>query len=156
MRGILSTVTWQYSSVNPVTHSILRVVRANKLVYSCRQCMTSLLKICTLSKNDHLYHRTILLAKNDIIHGRWKKASKMSHTVFVAALQWRHIERDDVLNHRRHDCLLNRLFMRRSKKISKLRVTGPLSGEFTSAQRISNTESVSIWWRHHGLVEIWV
>ena len=39
-------------------------------------------------------------------------------------LQWRHNERDSVSNHQPHDCLLNRLFRRRSKKTSKLRVTG--------------------------------
>ena len=39
-------------------------------------------------------------------------------------LQWRHNERDGVSNHQPHDCLLNRLFRRRSKKTSKLRVTG--------------------------------
>ena len=41
-------------------------------------------------------------------------------------LQWRHIERDGVSNHQPHDCLLNRLFRRRSKKTAKLRVTGLL------------------------------
>ena len=47
-----------------------------------------------------------------------------------------------------------RLFNRRSKKTSKLRVTGlcawnsPGTGEFP-AQMTSNAESVSIWWRHH-------
>ena len=51
-------------------------------------------------------------------------------------------------------CLLNRLFRRRSKKISKLRVTGlcagnsPATGEFP-AQMASYAENVSIWWRHH-------
>ena len=40
------------------------------------------------------------------------------------------------------------------KETSKLRVTGlcednsPVTGEFP-AQRASNTENVSIWWRHH-------
>ena len=39
-------------------------------------------------------------------------------------------------------------------KASKLRVTGlcagnsPVTGEFT-AERASNAENVSIWWRHH-------
>ena len=53
-----------------------------------------------------------------------------------------------------HDCLLNRLFRRRLKKTSKLRVTGlcagnsPVTGEFP-AQMTSNAENVSIWWRHH-------
>ena len=69
-------------------------------------------------------------------------------------LQWRHNERDCVANHQPHDCLLNRLFRRRSKKTSKHRVTGfcvgnsPVIGEFP-AQRASNAGNVSIWWRHH-------
>ena len=39
-------------------------------------------------------------------------------------LQWPHNGRDSVSKHRPYDCLLNRLFIRRSKKTSKLRVTG--------------------------------
>ena len=58
-------------------------------------------------------------------------------------LQWRHYGRDDVSNHQPHDCLE-----------TKLRVTGlcavnaPVTGEFF-AQKASNAENVSIWWRHH-------
>ena len=65
------------------------------------------------------------------------------------ALQWRHNERDAVSNQRRLECLLNRLFRRRSKKTTKLRVTGlcagksPISGDFP-ALRASNAETVSI------------
>ena len=68
-------------------------------------------------------------------------------------LQWRHNEHSDVSNHRRLYCLLNRLFGLRSKKTSKLRVTGlcagnsPVTGEFP-AQMASNAKNVSIWWRH--------
>ena len=60
-------------------------------------------------------------------------------------------------NHQPHDCLLNRLFRRGSKKTSKFSVTGlcegksSVTGEFP-AKRASNAENVSIWWRHHGLV----
>ena len=70
------------------------------------------------------------------------------------SLRWRHNGRDSVSNHQPHDCLLNRLFRRRSKKTSKLRATGlcavnsPGTGEFP-AQMASNAENVSIWWRHH-------
>ena len=39
-------------------------------------------------------------------------------------LRWRHNGRDSVSNHQIHLCLLNRLFRRRSKKTSKLRITG--------------------------------
>ena len=70
-------------------------------------------------------------------------------------LQWRHNEHNGVSNDQSHDCSLRRLFMRRSKKTSKLRVTGlcegnsPVTGEFP-AQRASNAENLPIWWRHHG------
>ena len=47
---------------------------------------------------------------------------------YVCALQWRHTEPDDVSNHRRLDSLLNCLLWRRSKKASKLRVTGLCEG----------------------------
>ena len=39
-------------------------------------------------------------------------------------LRWRHSGRDSVSHHQPHNCLLNHLFRRRSKKTSKLRVTG--------------------------------
>ena len=52
-------------------------------------------------------------------------------------------------------------FRRISKKTSKLHVTGlcegnsPVTGEFP-AQRASNAENVSIWWRHHVIHEnVW-
>ena len=72
------------------------------------------------------------------------------------ALQGRHNECDGVSNHRCLYCLLNRLFIRRSKKTSKLRVIGlcegnsPVTSEFPS-QRASNAENVTILWRHHGI-----
>ena len=43
-------------------------------------------------------------------------------------LHWRHNDHDGVWNHQPHGCLFNRLFRRRSKKTSKLRVTGPCVG----------------------------
>ena len=72
------------------------------------------------------------------------------------SLQWRYNDRDGVSNHRHLDCLLHS-FRRRSKKISKFRVTGlcvgnsPVIGEFP-AQMASNAGNASIWWRHHVLM----
>ena len=74
----------------------------------------------------------------------------------VESLQWRHNGHDGVSNHQPHDCLLNSLFRRRSKKTSKLRVTGfcvgnsPVTGEFPARRAIS-AENASIWWRRHVL-----
>ena len=73
---------------------------------------------------------------------------------FENTLQWRNNNgHDSDSNHQPHHCLLNRLFRRRSKKTSKLHVTGlcagnsPVTGEFP-AQMANNAENVSIWWRH--------
>ena len=69
-------------------------------------------------------------------------------------LQWHHNGRNSVSNHQPYNCLLNCLLKRTSKKTSKLHITGlcvgnsPVTGKF-SAQRASNVENVSIWWRHH-------
>ena len=75
-------------------------------------------------------------------------------TMYQASLRWRHNGHDRVSNHQPRECLLNSLIRCRSKKTSKLRVTGlcvgnsPETGEFP-AQRASYAENVSIWWRHH-------
>ena len=64
-------------------------------------------------------------------------------------LQRHHNGLDSISNHQPHNCLPKRLFRRRSKKTSKLPVTGlcagnsPETSEFP-AQRANNTENVSI------------
>ena len=70
------------------------------------------------------------------------------------SLYWRHNGCDSVSKHQPDGRLLDYLLRRRSKKTSKLRVTGlcvgnsPGTGEFP-AQMASNAENVFIWWRHH-------
>ena len=79
----------------------------------------------------------------------------ISNTFCFRALQWGHNGRDGVSNHQPRDFFFNRLFRRRSKKTSKLRVIGhcarnsPVTGE-SPAQLASYTENASAWWRHHG------
>ena len=71
------------------------------------------------------------------------------------SLQWRHNGHDSVSNHQPHDCFLNLLFRRRSKKTSKLRVIGlcagnsPVPAEFP-AQMASNAENLLMTssWKH--------
>ena len=53
---------------------------------------------------------------------------RMAQCTLYVTSQWRHDEHDGVLNHLPHDCLLKRLFRHRSKKTSKLRVTGLCEG----------------------------
>ena len=88
------------------------------------------------------------------MYGHMNEWIRISADEFHFHLQWRHNEYDGVSIHRRLHCLRNCWFRRRSKKTSKLRVTGlcegksPVTGEFL-AQKASNAENVSIWWRHH-------
>ena len=77
-------------------------------------------------------------------------------TITSNSLHWRHNEHDGVSNHWHLDCLLSRLFSRRSKKTSKLCITGlcegnPLmTGGFPSL-KASNVKNVSICWCHHAV-----
>ena len=105
-------------------------------------------------KNDTVVSRLNTELFNAVMHTsrlwHWRNTDQNS----TPALQWRHNGRVSVSNHQPHHCLLKRLFRRRSKKTSKLRVTGlcegnsPGTGEFP-AEMASNAENVSIWWRHH-------
>ena len=68
-------------------------------------------------------------------------------------LHWRHNDHDGVSNHQLHGCLLNVLFGSQIKENTKAPRHWPLCGEFTSpgefpAQRATNAENISIWWRH--------
>ena len=105
---------------------------------------------------SHAFGSTILIRSLGLISWRQLYWSPLD---LVVSLQWRRTGRDGVSNHQPDDCLLNRLFRRRSKKTSKLRVTdhyegnSSVTGEFP-AQMVSNAENVSIWWRHHGLLSV--
>ena len=64
-------------------------------------------------------------------HRERSRSAKLIMNLFrypTAALQWRHNDHDCVSNHQPRGCLLNRIFRRRSKKTSKLRVTGLCAG----------------------------
>ena len=120
-------------------------------------------KNCMKVKNEHqsrfqwLYelHIYIGYTKNNTQPG---DKTTLTHITgpYCGALQWSNNEPDGISNHQPHNCLHNRLFRRRSKKTSKLCVTGLcegnllVTGEFP-AQRASNVENVSIWWCHHGI-----
>ena len=85
---------------------------------------------------------------------RWALIQEMA-----LSLQWRHKECDGISNDQHLCCLLNRLFRCRSKKASKLRVTGLCKGNppVTSGfpfQWASNAKNVSIWLRHHGAKQV--
>ena len=104
----------------------------------------------------HFWHKTFLCNPPEVYCSCSFGLCLLCCVVFelCCALRWRHNDHAGVSNHQPHGCLLNRLFRRKSKKTSKLRVTGlcvgnsPGTGEFP-AQMASYAENVSISWRHH-------
>ena len=101
--------------------------------------------ICCQNHDENYVWHLMLNYSSSYLH-----MLKSTHLKHLNPLYWRHNDNDGVSNHQPHVCLRNRLFRRRSKKTSKLRVTGICvgTGEFP-AQRASYAENVSIWWRHH-------
>ena len=61
----------------------------------------------------HCYHSIVMQSQENSVC-----------LICLCTLHWRHNGRDSVSNHQPHNCLLNRLFRRRSKKTSQLPVTG--------------------------------
>ena len=98
-----------------------------------------------LRENHHAFTnlidgmQLILLSYNRVSTRDWCKitiAKKWCHShVTDKSLRWRHNWRDNVSNHQPQDCLLNRLCRRRSKKTSKLRVTGLCVGPVNSPHK---------------------
>ena len=127
-------------------HSTESHLRRNAYIFDIRLKINNL-----LLQPQHPGTNELILLTLDPISGNPANDDFLNN---FSTTRWRHNERDGVSNHQPHDCLLNRLLRRRSKKTSKLRVIGlcegnsPVTGEFP-AQRASNAENVSIWWRHH-------
>ena len=141
--------------------------RVNWLASCKRNCDVTFLHIFVIIFNSNLFPGIQLIINPDWFR-LWPGTEEMTnhylkqwwllywrmYVLLASTLKWRHNGRDSVSNHQPHDYLLNRLFRRRSKKTSKLRVTGlsagnsPGTGEFP-AQIASYAENISIWWRHH-------
>ena len=88
------------------------------------------------------------MSPNGISRAPWIKLSYAVSLSFYGStgwfpLRWRHNGRDSVSNHQPHDCLFNRLFGRRWKKTSKLRITvlsagnSPGTGEFPAQRPVT-------------------
>ena len=99
----------------------------------------------SLTQNDHCQWHLASMSqlKWDVL------ADDVTYNIKLA-LRWRHNGHDGVSNHQPRHCLPKSLFGCRSKKTSKLHVTGlckgnsPGIGEFP-AQMASYAENVSIW-----------
>ena len=98
-----------------ILHIIYFVPRTKPILLPSRMEIKALYILFPLYQSAALSNIGIAL----YIAGCWR-----SHV----PLHWRHNDHDGVSNHQPHGCLLNRLFRRRSKKTSKLRVTGLCEG----------------------------
>ena len=104
-----------------------------KFASACTMC-NKWIHIEETTNNSHLNFHLYSVEKNSMCMNTWHHSiSKIAmlhagevllKTESNSSLRWRHNDHDGVSNHQPHGCLLNRLFRRRSKKTSKLRVTG--------------------------------
>ena len=134
----------------PLAHDLLQ------LHTDCKLIVGLIMKVCetfhsTSSTSDEIH----IFFNQQFWLNREYESGNQVHVVKMDFIHYNDvIMRAMVPNHQPHDCLLNRLFRCRSKKTSKLRVTGlcagnsPATGEFP-AQKSSSTENGSIWWHHH-------
>ena len=78
--------------------------------------------------SSYYLNRCWLLISEVQWHSSETNFTVTAKAIILFALRWRHNDHDGVSNHQPRGCLLNRLFGRRSKKTSKLRVTGLCEG----------------------------
>ena len=108
VRGIQnSPVTGEFPAQRPITR---KVFPFDDVIMSCMHCSHCISELCDYMHGSRVWYR--------------RETAKEAHF----SLRWRYNERDGVWNHQRFDCLLNRLFRRRSKKTPKLRVTDLCQG----------------------------
>ena len=142
-----------------VQEVFLQNVNKSRCVVRQSMVLNKTINVTDFSGRAHtqILHFTFRLPHDVVHHYKWSVTINLKIDIrenLKLTWQWRHNGRDGVSNHQPHDCLLNRSFKRRPKKISKIRFTGfwegnsPLTSEFPT-QRASNAENVSIWWRHH-------
>ena len=111
------------------------------------------------ARNHHAMAKSNMKQQNPILWITLQNENNTTYIIvwanngmcFVRTLQWRHNGRDGVSNHQPHNCLLNRLFGRRSKKTSKLRIVTDLCAGNSTHKWPVTRKMFSTWWRHHDL-----
>ena len=101
-------------------------------------------KVLILLTSNNQYNEDIVMLTFVI---RWRHSVVTVKATLATdfTLQWRHNERNCDPNHRRLDCLLNRMFWRKPKKTSMLRVTGICVGN--SPENSFSKTTIHVWYR---------
>ena len=109
---------WVFVVAKVVFYHITETVNTMRLI-------KQFILVCIIYLIIHLYFMTNLINKRgDIQTVQLSQQIRLCPPLRGRALRWRHNGHDSVSNHQPDDCLLNRLFRRRSEKTSKPRVTG--------------------------------
>ena len=133
---------WQYNIFDTTVEKVNTIEWSMKSEIGSHQTGVSGMAYQNHQKRNYLLHSVFI---NDNIIAPFNWTFVIGIYRWPVTLQWRHNGHDSVSNHQAHDCLLNRLFRRRSTKTSKLRLTGicagnsPGTGEFP-AQMASYAE----------------
>ena len=96
--------------------------------------------------------KMMLIRKLIVFIVLWLKETSPFVHVAVCTLQWRHNERHWVSNHRHFDCILIACSGADQRIHQHSALLAFVTGEFP-AQKASNAENVSIWWRHQAQLE---
>ena len=122
------------------------------VVDSCSACCYCTLSQRGIAESFWKYHFCLFVSTYPVF--MWDTTTHFNVLHHRKSMGYLESTIENSTNHLPYDCLLRRLFRGRSKKTSKLRVTGlcegnsPVTSKFL-AQRTSNAENISIWWRHH-------
>ena len=129
-------IFWQFNKTRLTQSWWWNETLGSTLIQLKRDWYTYITAIYTCIYNhtyDFIYtwskHPSLQLSSHASLVRQWNR---------LRALGWRHNGHDCVSNHQPHDCLLNRLFGRRSHKLKAPR-HWPLCGEFTGDRWIHRT-----------------
>ena len=143
-------IYFRHATVSRYCWSSIKNIWRNGTSNIIQPFMTAFNICCSSQYGTRLWNTSvaIFLVKNDV-HIQTLSLLIAAQYITMASL-WVRLRLKSPASH----CLLNGLFRRRSKKNSKLSVTGlcagnsPVTGDFP-AQMASDAENVPIWWRHH-------
>ena len=123
-RWLTETLTWHHCNfflvLSDISLSVFRILYNMMLLLLWLEAKNCILKHSLWRKTNDKYLSQFYITSD---HDYWSLFCNI-----ILSLHWRHNGHDGVSNHQPYGCLLNRLFRRRSKKTSKLRVTGLCAG----------------------------
>ena len=93
--------------------------------------------------------RTNIKGRQNVHHGFW-------HNMIAYTLQWRHNERDGVLNHQPRNCLLNGIYSGSDPRKHQTSRHWPVWWEFTCDRWIPRTKGQLRWTCFHLMTSSWI